>query len=84
MTFILDDLLVKPWISLAKVIRTTAIEEAYDVEAIRDDIKENQLLYEIGERSREDYEARREELELELEVAEQARENLSGRVEVKT
>ena len=46
-------------------------------------IKENQLLYEIGERSEEEYRERREELELELEVAEQARDNLSGRVEVK-
>lgn len=83
MTFILDDLFIKPWISLAKILHSTAIEEAYDVESIRNDIKENQLLYEIGERSREEYESRREELELELEVAEQARENLSGRVEVK-
>jgi hypothetical protein len=83
MTFILDDLLINPWLSLARVLRSTAIQEAYDLEAIQDDIKENQLLYEIGERSEEEYRERREELELELEVAEQARENLSGRVEVK-
>ena len=83
MTFLLDDVLIKPWISLVKILRSTAIQEAYDVEAIQDDIKENQLLYEIGERPREEYEQRREELELELEVAENARENLSGRVEVK-
>ena len=83
MTFIIDDLLIKPWISLAEILRSTAIEEAYDLEAIQDDIKENQLLYEIGERSQEAYQQRREELELELEVAQQARENLSGRVEVK-
>jgi hypothetical protein len=83
MTFVLDDLLINPWISLARVLQSTAIREAYDVEAIQDDIKENQLLYEIGERPEEEYRERREELELELEVAEQARENLSGRVEVK-
>ncbi|PSP73524.1 protein gvpG [Halobacteriales archaeon QS_3_64_16] len=83
MTFILDDLLINPWLSLARVLRSTAIQEAYDLEAIQDDIKENQLLYEIGERSEEEYRQRREELELELEVAEQARENLSGQVEVK-
>ncbi|PSQ25127.1 protein gvpG [Halobacteriales archaeon QS_8_65_32] len=83
MTFVLDDLLIKPWVSLVKVLRSTAIEEAYDVEAIHDEIKENQLLYEIGERPREEYEQRRADLELELEVAEKARENLSGRVEVK-
>jgi hypothetical protein len=83
MTFILDDLLINPWLSLARVLRSTAIQEAYDLEAIQDDIKENQLLYEIGERSEEEYRQRREELELEFEVAEQARENLSGQVEVK-
>jgi hypothetical protein len=83
MTFVIDDLLINPWISLAKTLRATAIEEAYDIEAIIDDIKENQLLYEIGERPQEEYRKRREELELELDVAEQARENLSGRVEVK-
>jgi len=83
MTFILDDLLINPWLSLARVLRSTAIQEAYDLEAIQDDIKENQLLYEIGERSEEEYRERREQLELEFEVAEQARENLSGQVEVK-
>jgi hypothetical protein len=81
--FILDDLFVRPFVSLADILRSTAIQEAYDVGAIQDDIKENQLLYEIGERPEEEYKSRRADLELELEVARKARENLNGRVEVK-
>jgi hypothetical protein len=60
-----------------------AIQEMYDLGAIRDELKENQLLYEMGERSEEEYRARRAELEAELDVAEAAHENLSSRVEVK-
>jgi hypothetical protein len=37
----------------------------------------------VGERSREEYEERRSELERQLDVAEQARENLQGKVEIK-
>ena len=81
--FVVDDLLVRPFVSLLNVVHTMAIEEFYDTEAIRDDIKENRLLFEIGERSREAYEERRAELERQLDVAEQARENLQGKVEIK-
>ena len=81
--FVVDDLLVRPFVSLLNVVHAMAIEELYDTEAIRDDIKENRLLFEIGERSREAYEERRAELERQLDVAEQARENLQGKVEIK-
>lgn len=80
---LLDDLLVKPFIGLLDTLRTTALNELYDVDAIRDDIKENQLLYEIGERPREEYERRREELEAELAAAERIRAEIGDRVEVK-
>lgn len=80
---VVDDLLVRPFVSLINVVHAMAIEELYDTEAIRDDIKENRLLFEIGERSREAYEERRAELERQLDVAEQARENLQGKVEIK-
>lgn len=82
MTFIVDDLLVRPFMSLLEVFQSMAIKEMYDVEEIRNDIKENRLLFEIGERERAEYERRRADLEHELEVAEEARERLSGRVEV--
>jgi lipid A disaccharide synthetase len=81
--FVVDDLLVRPFVSLINVVHAMAIEEFYDTEAIRDDIKENRLLFEIDERSREAYEERRAELERQLDVAEQARENLQGKVEIK-
>ena len=61
-----------------------AIEEMYDIEEIRADLKENQLLYELGERSEAEYERRRAALEHELDVARAAREALEGKVEVKS
>ena len=48
---VLDDLLVRPWLGLLEVIHDMALRELYDVEAIRSDLKENRLLYELGERS---------------------------------
>ena len=82
--FVLDDLLVRPLLSIVDVLQTMALSEMYDVGAIQDELKENQLLYEIGERSREEYEERREELEAELELAERVHEELAnGKVEVK-
>ena len=81
--FLIDDLLFKPIISVGKVIHSMAIEELYDVDGIKDDIKENRLLYEIGDRSEDEYETRRRELETQLDVARQARETLSGKIEVK-
>lgn len=81
--FLLDTLFVKPFVSLLTVIHDMAVEERYDVDGIRDDIKENQLLYEVGARDRGAYERTKARLENELELAQAARERLSGRVEVK-
>lgn len=82
--FVVDDLLVRPFVSLLDTLQTMALHEMYDVQAIQDDIKENRLLYELGERDREEYERRDEELREELEFAERVhRELRSGKVEVK-
>ncbi|HET7324929.1 MAG TPA: protein gvpG [Halococcus sp.] len=81
--FLVDDLLFRPIISIANVIHSMAIEEMYDIEGIRDDIKENRLLFEIGERTEAEYETRRRELETRLDVAQKAHETLTNRVEVK-
>lgn len=82
--FVLDDLLLRPLVSIVDVLQTMALSEMYDVGAIQDELKENQLLYEIGERPREEYEERKRELEEELELAERVHEELaSGKVEVK-
>lgn len=82
--FVVDDLLVRPFVSLLDTLQTMALHEMYDVQAIHDDIKENRLLYELGERDRDEYERRDEELREELEFAERVhRELRSGKVEVK-
>ncbi|MFC4988620.1 gas vesicle protein GvpF [Saliphagus infecundisoli] len=83
--FIVDDLLVRPFVGIVDTLHTLALNELYDVEAIEDELKENQLLYELGERPESEYEETRERLEAELELAREVHEDLaSGRVEVKT
>ena len=79
MTFIVDDLLVKPFFQVLDALHTMAMNELYDVDDIRDRMKENQLLYEMGERDEEEYHRRRRELEAELEVAEQAHDQLRNK-----
>ncbi|WP_254765723.1 gas vesicle protein GvpF [Salinilacihabitans rarus] len=82
--FVLDDLLFRPFVGIVDALHTMALDELYDVDAIEDDLKENQLLYELGERSEEEYRRRKEELETELEIAREVHEELtSGRVQVK-
>ena len=81
---VIDDLLVRPFVSLLDILQTMALEELYDVDRIRDDLKETQLLYEIGELDEGEYRRRRTDLEEQLELAEQVREELtSGKIEVK-
>ncbi|MFB6206068.1 MAG: gas vesicle protein GvpG [Haloglomus sp.] len=75
---LVDDLLVKPFVSLLDILHAMVLEELYDVDEIHDDIKENQLLYELGERPREEYERRKAELEAKLQAAEEVHEKLLG------
>ncbi|APW98275.1 protein gvpG [Halobiforma lacisalsi AJ5] len=83
--FVLDDLLFRPIVGIVDTLHTMALNELYDLEALEDELKENQLLYEIGERSEEEYRRRKEELEAEIEIAQEVHERLSsGRVEVKS
>lgn len=83
--FVLDDLLFRPIVGIVDTLHTMALDELYDLEALEDELKENQLLYEIGERSEEEYRRRKEELEAEIEIAQEVHERLSsGRVEVKS
>lgn len=77
--FIVDDILLRPFISILDAIHTMAINEMYDVEGIQSELKENQLLYELGEREEAEYADRKAELEAELEAAEQAHEQLEGK-----
>lgn len=77
--FIVDDLLVQPFVSILDAIHTLAVTEMYDIEGIQSDLKENQLLYELGERGEAEYTERKAELEAELEAAEQAHEQLNNK-----
>jgi hypothetical protein len=80
---LIDDLLLKPFVSLLDILHTMVLDELHDVEGIRDDIKENQLLYELGERSNAEYERRKAELEASLQAAEQVHDKLiNGNIEV--
>ncbi|WP_435154187.1 gas vesicle protein GvpG [Haladaptatus sp. DFWS20] len=81
---LVDDLLLRPLVSIADVLHSLAVSEMYDVAGIQDELKETHLLYELGELSHEEYEEQKAALETRLEVAEEAHERLrSGKVEVK-
>jgi len=81
--FILDDILVKPFTSILDILHTMALNELYDTAAIRDDLKENQLLYEVGERSKAEYEEKKQDLEFQLEMAEEISQQMGKNIEVK-
>lgn len=82
MTFILDDLLIRPFVGLLNVLHDMSIRELYDVEEIRNRLKETQLLYELGELEEAEYREQRAALQEELEEAEAAHERLSDKVVV--
>ncbi|MBI3412504.1 MAG: hypothetical protein HY051_00290 [Candidatus Aenigmarchaeota archaeon] len=81
--FIIDDIVLRllgisilPFdtIALFKLIRDFAYKEAYDPPKIKDMIKENRLLFEIGERTEEDYKIIDADLREKLELGVKARE----------
>lgn len=76
---VVDDLLLRPFVSILDAVHTLALAELYNVEEIENELKENQLLYEVGERSESEYEQRKEELEEELELAETVHEELRNK-----
>jgi len=90
--FILDDIVLRslgisilPFdtIALIELIRDFAYKEAYDPEKIKDRIKENRLLFELGERSEEEYERIDTDLKENLELAMKAREmKLDQRIDI--
>jgi len=80
--FIVDDLLINPFVSIMEAIHSMAISEMYDTTEIKNAIKENRLLYELGERSQAEYERLDDELQTQLEIAREAHEQTRGKVEV--
>lgn len=81
---VIDDLLVRPFLSLLDIIHSLALHEAYDTEEIRNELKENALLHDLGERDTDEYERRKAELEEQLAFAERLHDQLrNDRIEVK-
>jgi hypothetical protein len=80
---LVDDFLIKPFLSILDILHSMALREVYDVASLKEDIKENQLLFELGERTKDEYETKKLELESQLNLAEAVHEQISGRVEVK-
>jgi Ni,Fe-hydrogenase maturation factor len=80
--FVVDDLLINPFVSILEAVHSMAISEMYDTTEIKNEIKENRLLYELGERSEAEYERLNDELEAQLEIAREAHEQTRGKVEV--
>ena len=80
---LIDDLLIRPFISLVEIIQNMALDEMYDTEKIRDELKENQLLFELGERSESEYQQTKEKLETQLKLADEIRSQMSSKVEIK-
>ncbi len=81
--FIIDDIVLRslgisilPFdiFSLIELIADFAYKEAYDPKKIRDMIKENRLLFELGEKSQEEYERTDSDLKAKLELGIKARE----------
>ena len=63
---------------LVKLMRDYALKEKYDIKRINNQIKENRLLFEIGEITEKEYKEKHEILLEELETAKEVMEKLSN------
>ncbi len=78
MALIIDDLadlsgfflVGMPWSMFLSRLQDIAYSQMYDAQALKDKIRENQMLYELGEISEGEYEENNEELLRKLELAE--------------
>ena len=70
---LIDDFMI--W--LTKTMRDYALKEKYNIKEINNQIKENRLLFEIGDITEEEYKEKHELLLEELEKAKEVTENLS-------
>ncbi|MDP2907142.1 MAG: protein gvpG [Nanoarchaeota archaeon] len=59
---VIDPLVISPSMTIFRAIRDYALREMYPLEKIRDAVKENRMLYEFGEISKEEYEKENERL----------------------
>lgn len=80
MVLLVDDVLV----FVMGQLQNLALKELYDVGKINDGIKENQLLYELGEITKDEWEEKNDALIEKLETAIKVRMETSPNVEVRT
>jgi len=90
--FILDDFLLRmlgvsvpglDFISTLELVKNLAYKELYNPEKVKNEIKENQMLYEFGEISREKFEETKSRLMEQLKFVERFEEmNLSVRTDI--
>ena len=89
---IIDDLILrslgismKPFdmIWLLELMRDYALKEKYNIKKINNQIKENRLLFEIGELGEEEYQGKHKLLLEELEKSKEIMENLSQDMEIR-
>lgn len=89
--FIIDDLILrafglsmKPFdmIWMMELMRDYALKEKYNIKRINNQIKENRLLFEIGEITEKEYKEKHELLLEELKKAEEITENLSKDIRI--
>ncbi len=89
--FLIDDLLLrslgislKPFdlIWIMELMRDYALKEKYNLKQINNQIKENQLLYELGEINEEEYKEKHQLLLEKLEKAKEINENLSRDMQI--
>ena len=69
-------------IKLVKLMRDYALKERYNIKTINNQIKENRLLFEIGEITEKEYKEKNELLLGELEQAKEIIEHLSGNIKI--
>lgn len=81
--FLIDDLTLGPMTSLFKYIRDFALMEMYDVGKINDRIKENRLLYELGEITLGEYEKANAQLLENLATAIKVRAEMSPNMQIR-
>ncbi|MEW5760534.1 MAG: gas vesicle protein GvpG [Candidatus Thermoplasmatota archaeon] len=92
MPFFIDDIFLRclgisippfDMIWLIEQIRDYALREMYDADKIKDQIKENRLLYELGEITKEKYEKNNEMLNHNLKIANKVNNmNLNKRIDI--
>ncbi len=90
--FLIDDLMLgavgislKPFdaIWMLELLRNYALQERYNLQKIGNQIKENRLLFEIGEITKEKYEEENELLMEERKKAEKIMSNLSEDMKIR-